>query len=84
VVDGGLANIVAAIDSAEGYHDQTVADIRAIDGITNLWFLRVVRYKPEIPNNASGYVTEAELSKSDSPRAYPGRQEESPGYNPWG
>lgn len=83
-VDSGPSNIVAAIDAAQYYYDQTVAYIRGIAGITNVWFLRVVEHDPPTPNNASGYVTEDERLNSESKMAYAGRQEGSPGYNPWG
>ena len=83
-VYGGPTNVVASIDAAKDYYDQTTANISAINGITNLSFLRVKNHEPYPPNNASGYITAEELSKSDSDRAYQGRQDKSPGLNPWG
>ena len=86
VVDGGPANIVASFDAAETYYEEAISDIRAINGIINVWFLRVTRHNPELPHNASGYITEYEAQHPESEKIdiKVGRQDNSPGFNPWG
>ncbi len=84
-VDGGPANLVAMIDAALEYYEQVEADIRAIGGIANVWFLRVEEHIPDPPHNASGYITEDEIERGErKENIYPGRQDSSPGFNPWG
>jgi hypothetical protein len=84
VVDGGPSNIIAAIDTAKDYYDQAVAAINAINGINSLAFLKVLKYKPDPPHNASGFITTDEAERGEKKDAKPGRQDNSPGFNPWG
>lgn len=86
LVVGGDANIVASLDAAESNYEDTMTKIRAITEITNVSFLKVTHHNPELPHNASGYVTEYEAKhpKSEKKNVKVGRQDNSPGFNPWG
>ena len=88
LVDGGDPNIVASIDVAldNDKYEQTKTAIRAIKEITNVRFLKVTKHNPELPHNASGYVTkyEAKHPNSEKKDVKVGRQDNSPGFNPWG
>lgn len=84
VVDGSPTNVVAVIDAALDYYDQVVADIHAINGITNVSFLKVIQHKPAPPHNASGFITTDEAEAGEKKDVKVGRQDNSPGFNPWG
>ena len=76
--------IDAALDNDK--YEQTKTAIRAIKEITNVRFLKVTKHNPELPHNASGYVKkyEAKHPNSEKKDVKVGRQDNSPGFNPWG
>jgi hypothetical protein len=92
-VDGGFINLVAAIDCDENYFETAKGDLMALPDIQNIWFLEVTAYNPgnpEVPNapqDATGFITGTELEVGDHQGTLElsaGRQDHSPGFNPWG
>jgi len=84
----GVYKLVVPIDVDGDAYSPLIDQIAGMVGSQNLEVLEVVDYDPEIPQNASGYITPDELSEGEdhpfSKLLKPGRQDYSPGYNPWG
>jgi hypothetical protein len=87
-VDGGMINLVAAIDAASNHYEEARSSLMSIAGIQNAWFLVVSSHQPgspSAPHDASGYITEEEYDAGEKKEGVsPGRQDNSPGFNPWG
>jgi hypothetical protein len=89
-VDGGFGNLVAAIDCDPDYYEEAKGSMMALDGIQNIWFLVVTAHNPGSPNaphDATGFITEPEFDAGEHQgelEVSAGRQDHSPGFNPWG
>ena len=81
----GLAyNMVVAVDAeSEPALQGVVADIGRLSG-GNPVALRVVEHSPKPPHHASGFITHQEAQDGARMPVKVGRQDSSPGYNPWG
>ncbi|MEA1976660.1 MAG: hypothetical protein U9N80_02025 [Chloroflexota bacterium] len=84
----GVYKLVVPIDVAETAYLPLIARIKSLVGIDTLEVLRVNKFNPEIAQDASGYITPDELTAGEehpfSKYLKSGRQDYSPGYNPWG
>lgn len=84
----GVYRLVVPIDVAENAYLPLIDQIAEMVGSQNLEVMRVLDHDPEPAQDASGYITEYELGKGEehpfSKMLKPGRQDYSPGYNPWG
>ncbi len=84
----GVYRLVVPIDVTESAYLALIDQIALTVGSQNLEVMRVIDHSPKIAQNASGYITEYELGKGEdhpfSKLLKPGRQDYSPGYNPWG
>jgi hypothetical protein len=63
--------------------DSVVEMIRNPKAVKRLAILRVEIHNPYPPQDASGYVTEEE-AETGAEEVKVGRQDKSPGLNPWG
>jgi hypothetical protein len=97
VVGGGFVNLVAAIDADPDNYEDAKSELMGITGIQNIWFLEVTEHHPrfiydpefpddnEAPHDASGFITENEYEAGEKKEGVSaGRQDNSPGFNPWG
>lgn len=84
----GVYRLVVPIDVAESAYLALIDQIAVTVGSQNLEVMRVIDHSPKITQDASGYITEYELGKGEdhpfSKLLKFGRQDYSPGYNPWG
>ncbi len=84
----GVYRLVVPIDAAENAYLLLIDQIAEIVGSQNLEVMRVLDHNPKIAQDASGYITEYELGEGEkhsfSDLLVVGRQDYSPGYNPWG
>jgi hypothetical protein len=84
----GVYRLVVPIDVAETAYLLLVDQIAVMVGSQNLEVMRVLDHNPEVAQDASGYITEHELGIGEdhpfSKLLKSGRQDYSPGYNPWG
>jgi hypothetical protein len=81
--------MVIPIDIAVSEYDRVLGEIRGEVGSESLAVLRVVdgEHDPPIPQDASGFISEGELKAGHIKKideVLPGRQDYSPGFNPWG
>jgi hypothetical protein len=82
-----VADMVAVIDTAGGdYYEEAIRKIVQTPGLEIKHKLVVTNHNPFPPHNASGFITPAEQKLSQKFEVYvkAGRQDNSPGYNPWG
>lgn len=94
VVDGlpDLAyNIVVPVDLEilEGKTEDEVlrhkvGEIKGLQNVKAAVALKVLVHDPKPPHEASGFITPGEAAKPLTRFARPGRQDGSPGFNPWG
>lgn len=84
----GDYRLVVPIDVAESAYLALIDQIAVTVGSQNLEVMRVIDHSPKIAQDASGYITLDELNAGEehpfSKLLIPGRQDYSPGYNPWG
>ena len=84
----GVYRLVVPIDVAESAYLALIDQIAVTVGSQNLEVMRVIDHNPKIAQDASGYITLDELNAGEdhpfSKLLKPGRQDYSPGYNPWG
>jgi hypothetical protein len=77
-------NIVIPVDAQDqGSLDLVLKKIRNPKAVKRMAVLRVETHNPYPPQDASGYVTEGEAEAGDEDVKV-GRQDNSPGLNPWG
>jgi hypothetical protein len=77
-------NIVVPVDARDqSTLDSVVKMIRNPKAVKRLAILRVEIHNPYPPQDASGYVTEEEAEAGEE-EVKVGRQDKSPGLNPWG
>jgi len=77
-------NIVVPVDAQDqGTLDSIVEMIRNLEAVKRVAILRVEIHNPYPPQDASGYVTEEEAEAGEEDVKI-GRQDKSPGLNPWG
>jgi hypothetical protein len=80
--------LVVPIDVAETAYIPLIEHIKEMVGLQNLEILKVIDHDPKVLQNASGYITPGEFKEGERHPFYellkPGRQDYSPGYNPWG
>ncbi len=86
LVSSEVADMVAVIDTAKDYYIHAIDKIVQIHGLEIKDKLVVDEHNPSPPHNASGFITTAEQKLSEKFEVYvkAGRQDNSPGYNPWG
>ena len=78
-------NIIVPVDAAsETVLSSVVGDIRAINAVTEAVVLKVRQHDPDPPHDASGYITDQEADRGERKPKLAGRQDRSPGFNPWG
>ncbi len=78
-------NIVVPVDAeSEAALSGVVEEMRGISGVREAVALRVVGHDPYPPHDASGYITQREADRGERRPDKVGRQDSSPGYNPWG
>lgn len=86
---GDESTILFSIDALEGDDPfkQAIIDIKGVIDIKNYEEVIVDKMIPEPPHIASGYITRKEahdaIDKGER-GGRPGRQDHSPGFNPWG
>jgi hypothetical protein len=83
IVEGDF-NLVIPIDTDPEYFDPTIAAISGIIGGANPVVLKVLSHDPAPAHNSSGYIMPSEAMRGEFRLAHPGRQDTSPGFNPWG
>lgn len=78
-------NIVVPVDAeSETVLDRLLNDIRGLTNVSEAVALKVLEHDPKPPHEASGFITPDEARRPVTTRARPGRQDASPGFNPWG
>lgn len=78
-------NIVVPVDAeSEAVLEGVVKDIGGLRNVSDAVALKVVVHDPDPPHEASGYITPGEAVRAVRKPKKVGRQDESPGYNPWG
>jgi hypothetical protein len=78
-------NIVVPVDAArDSVLDTVVAEIRSWRVVRDAVALKVDVHDPKYPHEASGYITQREADEAERKPDRVGRQDKSPGFNPWG
>jgi len=76
--------IMAVIDADYEYFPKVQGYINDIVGTGNATYFVVTAHNPDPPNDASGYIANSERIQSEIKLPHAGRQDNSPGFNPWG
>ncbi len=78
-------NLIVPIDMLPDKKDDVLLFLTKYCGEGNSKLAVVKCYKPDPSQNASGYITDTEFSRGEKQKGVkPGRQDNSPGFNPWG
>ncbi len=83
---------VVPIDASDEHEFATkLVDLQAVIGDGGYIILKVMTHFPLYPQNASGFITPSELDAGEKDHPFyknklvhEGRQDNSPGFNPWG
>lgn len=85
VVKGSEYNLVVPIDMHPDEKDGVFGFLEEYCGEGKFVFPLVDCHMPEPAQNASGFITDAELIRGEKKEGVKaGRQDNSPGFNPWG
>lgn len=78
-------NVLVPVDAeSEAVLSNVVKEIMGVGGVSEALSLRVLEHHPFPPHDASGYITHHEAQVGERKPERVGRQEGSPGFNPWG
>lgn len=78
-------NIIVPVDAeSEEVLSDAVDEIRGQSGVSEAIKVGVLEHHPYPPHDASGYITHHEAQVGERKPERVGRQEASPGFNPWG